>query len=233
MLRIEKINAGYKKNQILHNLSMSIEDGEIISIIGPNGSGKSTVLKSIFNLTDIYSGNIFFNNKDITKIPTNKLILEGISYVPQGKQIFPNLTVLENLEIGASIFKNKFLAKNNVLEILKQFPILNEQKNNYACNLSGGQQQLLAIARAIIQKPKLLLLDEPSLGLSPKMIKEVFKIIKNITKKGISVLLVEQNVKEAVEIADLTYVLESGNIALIGGKGILTDKKIENIYFGK
>ena len=160
----------------------------------------------------------------ITPVVTNELIFEGISYVPQGRQVFTDLTVRENLEMGAFIFSDKDLVEKNIQDVFSKFPFLKEKQKDYAFSLSGGQQQILAIARALMQNPSLLLLDEPSLGLSPKMMKEIFEIIKKINKEGVSVILVEQNAKKAVEIADKTYVLEDGQIALTGGKEILKNK---------
>ncbi|MFH1828427.1 MAG: ABC transporter ATP-binding protein [Nanoarchaeota archaeon] len=232
MLKINNLKSGYNGQEVLHDISMEIEPNKIIAIIGPNGSGKSTILKSIFRLAKIYSGNIIFKNKNITKLLTHELIYEGISYVPQGRQVFSDLTVRENLEMGAYIMKDHQLLETNIKDVFEKFPFLKEKQEDYAFTLSGGQQQMLAIGRALIQNPELLLLDEPSLGLSPKMTKEVFKKIKEIHKEGVSIIIVEQNAKQAMEIADKTYVLESGKIALQGGKEILKNKKIKEIYFG-
>jgi len=233
MLQIKNLVAGYNGMEILHGVDFNLNLGEIVAIIGPNGAGKSTLLKSIFNLCQIYSGKIFFKEKDITKLPTHTLIQEGISFVPQGKQIFPSLTVKENLEMGAFVMKNKELIKKNTDYVFKKFDFLKTHQNSYAMNLSGGQQQILAIARALIQDPELLLLDEPSLGLSPKAMKEVFDKIVEINKEGVSIIIVEQNAKQAIEIAHRTYILENGKVALEGTKEILKDnEKIKSIYFG-
>jgi len=232
MLTITNLKSGYNGIEILHGIDLEVKPGEIVVLIGPNGAGKSTVLKSIFNLCEIYAGKIIFKNKDITKLPTYQLIYEGISYVPQGRQIFKNLTVKENLEMGAFIMKDGELIKRNMNDVFEKFPFLKEKQNDYAFTLSGGEQQMLAIGRALIQDPELLLLDEPSLGLSPKMQKEIFEKIKEINKEGVSIVMVEQNAKKAVEIADKTYVLEDGKIALKGGREILEDKRIKEIYFG-
>ena len=231
MLKINNLHAGYDKIEILKGVNIDVKNNEIIALIGPNGAGKSTILKSIFNLCNIYSGEIIFKDKNITKLQTYELIHEGISYVPQGRQIFRELTVKENLEMGAFIL-DKEVMKRNIKDVFTKFPFLKEKRNEYAINLSGGQQQLLAIGRALMQNPQLLLLDEPSLGLSPKAMKEMFKKIKEINKEGVSIIIVEQNAKQAVEIADRTYILEDGKIALNGGKVILKDKKLKDIYFG-
>ena len=232
MLYTDKLNAGYGKLHILKDVDFKVKPGQIVSIIGPNGAGKSTLLKSIFNLCDVYSGKIFFKESDITKLPTYDLILEGISYSPQGRQIFPDLTVYENLEMGLYIFKDKAYKLKKIHEILNRFSILKEKENKLAYSLSGGQQQILSIARSLLHNPSLLLLDEPSLGLDPKTQKEVFKIIKEINKDGITIIIVEQNAKQAAEISDIIYVLEDGKIALKGDKLILKDKRIKDVYFG-
>jgi branched-chain amino acid transport system ATP-binding protein len=209
-----------------------VNPGEIIALIGPNGAGKSTILKSIFSLADVYDGKIVFKDKDITKMPTHDLISEGISYVPQGRQVFSDMTVLENLEMGAFIFRDKELIKRNIKDVFEKFPVLYEKRKNNASTLSGGQQQMLSIARSLIQNPQLLLLDEPSLGLSPLASKDIFEKIVEINKEGVSVIIVEQNARQAVDIAHRTYVLENGKVALEGKKDIFNDKKVENIYFG-
>jgi len=230
--------------EILHSVDLEVKKGEIVALIGPNGAGKSTVLKSIFNLCEIYSGSIIFKNKDIIKKPTYQLIYEGISYVPQGRQIFSSLTVKENLEMGAfsidltpkeslrDLTGQGFKIKDLIKKVYNFFPILKEREKEMAFNLSGGEQQILSIGRALIQDPELLLLDEPSLGLTPKVVKEIFEKIKEINKEGVSVIIVEQNARKAVEIADKTYILEDGRVALKGGREILKDKRIRDIYFG-
>jgi len=232
MLQIQNLKAGYNWMEILHGVHIEVKPAEIVALIGPNGAGKSTLLKSIFNLCDIYSGKIIFKDKDITKLSTHYLIKEGISYVPQGRQVFSNLTVKENLEMGAFVIEDHELLKRNIADVFEKFPFLKTKQNDYAFTLSGGQQQMLAIARALIQDPELLLLDEPSLGLAPKMMKEVFEKIVEINKEGISIIIVEQNAKQAINIAHRTYVLESGQVALSGDKEILKDERIKNIYFG-
>jgi branched-chain amino acid transport system ATP-binding protein len=231
MLEIKNLKAGYNGTEILHDVNLKVGPAEIVALIGPNGAGKSTLLKSIFSLCDVYSGEIFFKDKNITKMKTFELISEGISYVPQGRQVFSELTVRENLEMGGQIF-GKEIVERNIKDVFAKFHVLKEKQNEYAFALSGGQQQMLAIARGLMQNPELLLLDEPSLGLAPKTMKEVFGKILEINKEGIAVIIVEQNAKQAVKIAHKTYVLEDGNIALQGGKEILQNKKIKSIYFG-
>lgn len=232
MLELKKINSGYGNLKILKDLDFTINPGQIVSIIGPNGAGKSTLLKTIFNICDVYSGKVIFKGSDITKLPTYDLIFEGISYSPQGRQIFPDLTVYENLEMGLYIFKDKEYKQRKLDEILKKFPILKEKKDKLAYSLSGGQQQILSIARSLLHDPSLLLLDEPSLGLDPKTQKQIFSLIKEINKEGVSIIIVEQNAKSAAEISDVIYVLEDGKVALKGDKSILKDKSIKEVYFG-
>lgn len=218
--------------EILHEVDLEVRPAEIVALIGPNGAGKSTLLKSVFNLCKIYSGKIIFKDKDITRLPTHQLIYQGVSYVPQGRQVFSNLSVKENLEMGAFIMRDKEVIKRNIQDVYDKFSFLKKRENELAINLSGGEQQMLAIGRALIQDPELLLLDEPSLGLAPKVMKQVFDKIMAINKQGISIIIVEQNAKQAVNIAHRTYVLEDGKIALEGGKEILQNNRIKNIYFG-
>lgn len=232
MLQITNLKSGYNGTEILHKINFKARPAEIVAIIGPNGAGKSTLLKSIFSLCEVYSGKIFFKDKDITRLSTHELIYEGVSYVPQGRQVFSDLTIKENLEMGAFILKEQETVKRNIEDVFAKFPFLKQKQDDYAFALSGGQQQMLAIARGLMQSPELLLLDEPSLGLAPKTMKEVFDKIVKINKEGIAIIIVEQNAKQAVKIADRTYILEDGRIALEGGKEILKDKRIKNIYFG-
>lgn len=232
MLQIRSLCSGYNGMEILHRVDLVVRPNEIVALIGPNGSGKSTILKSIFNLCSVYSGKIIFNGKDLTKLKTNRLINLGISYIPQGRHVFSDMTVQENLEMGAYLIKDKIEVRKRIEEIYAQFPILKQKKDDDASTLSGGQQQILAIARGLMQKPRLLLMDEPSLGLSPKAMKEIFELIKKINSQGVSILIVEQNAKQAMNIAHRTYVLEGGRIALTGGRSIIKNKKIKNIYLG-
>lgn len=233
MLSIKNLESGYGKMQALFGVSLNVKPNDIAVLIGPNGAGKSTLLKSIFSLVDVYKGDIIFKNKKITRIPTHELIELGISYVPQGRQVFNSLTVKENLEMGAFLTKEKELIEEKMEEVLKvHFPDLRKKLHDYAFTLSGGQQQMLAIGRALMQDPGLLLLDEPSLGLAPKVMKELFRKIVEINEEGVTIIIVEQNAKQATRIADRIFVLEDGKIALSGGKNILKDKRIEKIYLG-
>jgi len=233
MLSIKNLESGYGEMQVLFGVNLNVNPNEIAVLIGPNGAGKSTVLKSIFNLIEIYNGKILYKNKDITKIPTHELIELGIGYVPQGRQVFSTLTVRENLEMGAFLTKEKNSVDKKLNEVIEiYFPDLKKRLNEYAFNLSGGQQQMLAIGRALMQDPRLLLLDEPSLGLAPKIMKELFRKIKEINDKGVTIMVVEQNAKQATAIADRIFVLEDGKVALSGNKSLLKTKKIQHIYLG-
>ncbi len=232
MLQIKNLHAGYNELEILKGIDIQVKKNEIVSIIGPNGAGKSTIIKSIFNLTNITGGYIFFNDENIIGLKTHQLIKKGICFLNQGRIIFGNLTIKENLQVSLNMIKDKKEIENRVNSIYDKFPILNERKNDFAFSLSGGQQQMLALGRALITKPKILLLDEPSLGLSPILQKEVFEILKKL-KKEISILIVEQNAKKAIEISDRVYLLEDGKIVLNGtGKSILKDNKIKDVYLG-
>ncbi|MCX6712485.1 MAG: ABC transporter ATP-binding protein [Candidatus Vogelbacteria bacterium] len=234
MLTIKNLKAGYYNGpDILHDIDLEVKPGEIVALIGPNGAGKSTILRSIFNQADVRGGSIKFIDDELTGLPAYSLISLGISFVPQGLQVFSTMTVKENLEMGAFAITDPKLVKENIDGVLKRFPLLREKISQNGANLSGGQQQVLAIARALVQSPKLLLMDEPSLGLSPKAMHEIFDVIKEINKEGVSLLIVEQNARAAVEIADRTYVLEMGNVALTGGRDILENDKIKKIYFGR
>ena len=233
ILECNGIAAGYVKGlNILQGVDLVVSEGEIISIIGPNGAGKSTLLKAIMGLINISGGRFFINGADKTNLPTHKIINEGIGYVPQVENVFPSLTIEENIEIGAwSLAKER---KSNVAKALEDFPLLRERKNEKAGNLSGGQRQILALARALVTSPNLLLLDEPSAGLSPVAINEVFKTIKEINDKGVSILLVEQNAKRALKFSNRGYVLDQGRNAYQGeGTELLNDPRVVDLYLGK
>ncbi len=232
MIEITHVHAGYHGQEILKGVSLAADAGEIIAIIGPNGAGKSTVLKAVFNQCEVTNGTIRLEKRNITGIPTHELIRAGVCYVPQGRQVFTLLTVKENIEMGAFMLHDRRKLDKRMNELLQLFPMLSEKQHARANTLSGGQQQILAIARALVMKPKVLLLDEPSLGLSPIAMKGIFKEIVRISKSGVAVFLVEQNAKQAAMIAHRTYVLEDGKIKLEGGRDVLNDKRITNVYFG-
>ena len=225
MLEIKDLNTGYDKKQILFDVSLSVNQGEIVSLIGPNGSGKSTLLKTACGLIPTWKGQLFFNNKSINgNEPSDNLIL-GMSFCPQGKRVFDELSIKENLEIGGYVLK-KEKTKERISETLELFPILKERLKQEAGSLSGGEQQMLAVARALIPEPKMLLLDEPSLGLAPNLIKDLFdKFVELNQKFGITILIVEQKVKEVLAISNRTYGLKLGRIAYDGLSNNLVNAK--------
>ncbi len=229
LLQIHDLKAGYDKLQILNGINLHVNKGEIVAIIGPNGAGKSTVLKSIFGLTK-RNGQILFNSHDIVRRRPEELVSLGLSYVSQGRPIFSTLTVKENIELGRYA---QGPSEEQLHIIYKLFPVLKERSSQKAGLLSGGEQQMVAIARALMLQPQLLLLDEPSLGLSPKVKREIFGKIKDINKTGVTILMVEQNARMALEMSDRAYVLESGNNKLEGtGKELLHDTRVQHLYLG-
>jgi len=232
MLELQNIYAGYDGIEVLKDINIKVNPNEIIAIIGPNGAGKSTVIKSIFNIAQVKKGKIIYKGKNITRCKTHELMEMGISYVNQGKINFTNLSVEENLEIGADLIKDREIIEVNKEAVYKKFPVLKQKRKALAYTLSGGQQQMLALGRALMQNPAILLMDEPSLGLSPKLQKELFKTIQQLKEDGISIVVVEQNAKKAIEIADRTYLLEDGVIAFTGGKDIIKHEKIKKVYLG-
>ena len=232
ILECNGIAAGYVKGlNILQGVDLVVHEGEIVSIIGPNGAGKSTLLKAIMGLIKVSAGRFYINGIEKTNLSTYKIVTEGIGYVPQVANVFPSLTIEENLEIGAWSVNNK---KESIKKIYTNFPMLSERKKDKAGNLSGGQRQILALARALITSPNLLLLDEPSAGLSPVAINEVFDSIKEINDSGVSILLVEQNAKRALAFSNRGYVLDQGRNAYQGkGEELLNDPRVIDLYLGK
>ena len=227
------IAAGYIKGlNILQGIDMIINEKEIVSIIGPNGAGKSTLLKAIMGIINISGGRFFIDGVEKTNTPTHQIVKEGVGYVPQVENVFPSLTIEENLEIGSWSIDTSI--KQSISKIFDDFPMLKERRKDKAGNLSGGQRQILALARALTTSPKILLLDEPSAGLSPVAIKEVFEIVKEINSKGVAILLVEQNAKRALNFSDRGYVLDQGRNAYQGkGQELLNDQRVVDLYLGK
>lgn len=214
---IKELNVYYGLIKALENINLTLNEGEIVSLIGANGAGKSTLLKAITGLVKPDKGNIFFENNDLTKTKPEKIVKLGISMVPEGRRVFPDLTVKENLELGAYCISDKKLENQIYEQVLITFPRLKERLKQSAGTLSGGEQQMLAIGRALMSNPKILLLDEPSMGLSPKITKEIFMLIRDINKsKGISIILVEQNAHMAMEISKKVFVIENGSIKIEG-----------------
>ncbi len=216
MLQITNLKTGYGKKLIIDDVSLSVKEGEMVALIGHNGAGKSTILKSIIGVLPRWSGDIFFENVLLDSKP-HENVRRGISMIPQGSQVFDEMTVQENLEVASFIFKDKKLIKQRFEEAYHQFPILKERRKQSAGKLSGGEQQMLALGMALIQRPKLLLMDEPSLGLAPSLVKDVFDMIKQLNQDyGMAILIVEQKVKEALKLANRAYVLRLGKVALQG-----------------
>jgi len=231
MLKVNDINVYYGKIHALKNVSFEVHPGEVVALIGANGAGKSTTLKTVSGMLHSKSGSIQFMDEDISHTESYKLIYKGLAHVPEGRRIFLQMTVLENLEMGAYIHKKP--TKEELDDIFERFPRLLERKNQVAGTLSGGEQQMLAMGRALISHPKLLMLDEPSMGLAPILVQQIFDIIQELHKAGTTILLVEQNAEMALKVADRAYVLESGSIALSGtGKELAASDAIKKAYLG-
>ncbi|EGS39037.1 MULTISPECIES: ABC transporter ATP-binding protein [unclassified Veillonella] len=232
MLKIENVVAGYGHITALKSINLEVPQGSIVSLIGANGAGKSTTMRSIMGLVKPTEGRITFEGKDITSMKTHDIVKSGISLVPEGRQILQDMSVYENLEMGAYIRKDAEI-NDDIKKVFKRFPILDERSYQLGGTLSGGQQQMLAIGRALMARPKLLLLDEPSMGLAPLVVNEIFEVIKEISAEGTTVLLVEQNVRQALKIADYAYVLETGKIVLSGpAEEIRHDPRVMEAYLG-
>lgn len=233
MLRVEDINVYYGAIHAIKGISLEVNDGEIVALIGSNGAGKSTTLRTISGLMKPKTGRIMYDGEDITGVPAHKIVGKGLCQVPEGRHVFANLTVLENLELGAYLRTDKEGIAKDMEMVFEKFPRLLECKDQLSGTLSGGEQQMLAMARALMSRPKLLLLDEPSMGLAPLLIKEIFNIIKEINASGTTVLLVEQNANMALSIADKAYVLETGRITLSGTAAELaSSEEVRKAYLG-
>lgn len=233
MLTINSINAGYGDLQVLYDVSMDVKDGEVVSLVGSNGAGKTTILRVISGLEPAKSGSIEFNGINLLSKKAVDRASLGISQIPQGRGILGTLTTLENLKIGAYPKIARAKSDENIKRVFKMFPILEERQNQMAGSLSGGEQQMLAIARALQSEPKLLMLDEPSLGLAPKIVNEMFDIISDIAKLGVSILIVEQNVVQAFSIANRGYVMENGRIVMEGiASELINNEQVRTAYLG-
>lgn len=234
MLSIKGLHVFYGGIHALRGIDLDVADGQIISLIGANGAGKSTTLKSIMGLVPKTEGTIIWNGNDITSIHTKEVVKQGIVLCPEGRRVFPDLTVEENLRIGAYLRNDKDGIQKDKDWVYDLFPRMKEREWQLAGTLSGGEQQMLAVGRALMSKPKLLMLDEPSLGLAPLVIKDIFTIIKEIKEAGVNVLLIEQNAKAALEISDYAYVMETGTITMSGaGKELLNDERVKKAYLGE
>ncbi|MGX7328124.1 ABC transporter ATP-binding protein [Enterococcus bulliens] len=232
MLTVENLSVHYGMIQAVHDVSFHVNEGEIVSLIGANGAGKTTILRTISGLIRPSNGSITFKDQSIQKMAPQKIVSSGLSQVPEGRHVFAELTVQENLEMGAFLRKDKQV-KEDYAQVFSKFPVLEERKHQDAATLSGGEQQMLAMGRALMSKPKLLLLDEPSMGLAPIFIREIFSIIEEIKAQGTTVLLIEQNANMALSIADRGYVLETGKIVLEGtGQELLSSEEVKKAYLG-
>ncbi|PSL57831.1 branched-chain amino acid transport system ATP-binding protein [Saccharothrix carnea] len=231
LLEIKDIHVHYGKIAAIKGISLQVEDGEIVSLIGANGAGKTTTLKTISGLRPLTSGQVLFNGADISKMPGHKRVIAGIGQSPEGRGVFPGMTVQENLLMGAYTRKDALDA--DLAEVYELFPRLAERKNQFGGTMSGGEQQMIAIGRALMTKPKVLLLDEPSMGLAPMLIAQIFEIIKEINKRGTTVLLVEQNAQQALKLSHRAYVLETGRVVKSApGPELLDDPQVRAAYLG-
>lgn len=231
MLELKKVNLYYGVIHALKDIDIKIEEGEIVTLIGSNGAGKSSTLRAISGVEKVKSGSILFNGKEISHINASNIVSSGISHVPEGRRVFPQMTVMENLEMGAFTRKDRLEIKKDFEKVFSLFPRLLERKYQMAGTLSGGEQQMLAIGRALMARPKLLLLDEPSMGLAPLVVKDIFNIINDINKNGTTVLLVEQNANMALKIASRAYIIANGRIELEGkSEDLLNNEKVKKAY---
>ena len=234
MLKVENLVVAYGGIEALKGITVEVPDKKIVTLIGANGAGKSTLLRTIIGLVKPVSGTVTYGDITLTGLNSQQIVQNGLTLVPEGRRVFPNLTVLENLQIGAYMRKDQDGIKKDIEWCYELFPRLQERNWQMAGTLSGGEQQMLALARALMSRPKLIMMDEPSLGLEPLVIKEIFKIIREINNKGVTVLLVEQNANMALKVADLAYVLETGNIKMQGtGMELLENPEIREAYLGK
>lgn len=233
MLEVKNLSVHYGMIQAVRNVNFKVNEGEIVSLIGANGAGKSTILKTLSGLSHPSEGEIVYLGENIASTSAKKIVEKGLVQVPEGRHVFPGLTVKENLELGAFLRKDKEEIQKDMEAVFERFPILKERKDQDAQTLSGGEQQMLAMGRALMSRPKLLLLDEPSMGLAPIFIREIFKIIQEIQKTGTTVLLIEQNAKMALSISNRAYVLETGSVVLSGtGQELLESDEIQKAYLG-
>ena len=234
MLEVKDLEVYYRMIQAIKGISFEVNQGEVIALIGANGAGKTTTLHTITGLLSPKKGSVLFEGQDITKVPAHKIVSMGMAHVPEGRRVFSQLSVYENLKLGAYTRKDRSNIDKELQSIYERFPRLAERKNQLAGTLSGGEQQMLAMGRALMSKPSIVLMDEPSMGLSPILVNEIFDIIESISKSGTTVLLVEQNAKKALSIADRAYVLETGKVVLEGdAKDLLENDSIKKAYLGE
>lgn len=233
LLSVENVRAGYGRMEVLHGVTLSLDEGEIVTLIGANGAGKSTTLKVICGLVRPWSGLVRIREKEITRASTPEIVRLGVAQVPEGRKLFAELTVRENLEMGAYLRRDRAEIRRDMEYVFELFPILRDRMNQRAGSLSGGEQQMCAIGRALMARPRVLLLDEPSLGLAPILVAQIFEMIRRLHKAGAAILLVEQNAKMALEIAHRGYVMETGKILMEGdAKSLLNDPRVRSAYLG-
>ncbi len=234
MLKVENLEVAYGMIKAIKGVSFEVNEGEVIALIGANGAGKTTILHTVTGLLSPQAGSIVFEGVELTKIPAHKIVGMGMAHVPEGRRVFQELTVLENLKLGAFILNDKKRIESNLEYVYTHFPRLKERRGQVAGTLSGGEQQMLAMGRALMSNPKIILMDEPSMGLSPILVSEIFNIIKEVSADGTTVLLVEQNAKKALSIANRAYVLETGKIVLEGdAKELMNDEQVKKAYLGE
>jgi branched-chain amino acid transport system ATP-binding protein len=234
MLKVKNLFVNYGAIRALSDVSFDVHEGEIVALIGANGAGKTTALNTISGILPVAKGKVVFKGLDVTKTPPHKIVDLGISHVPEGRRVFPRMSVFENLEMGAYTRKDKVGIKESILEVFELFPRLAERKNQMAATLSGGEQQMLAMGRALMARPSLLLMDEPSMGLAPMLVNEIFRIIDDINHTGTTILLVEQNANIALSIASRAFVMETGNIVIKGNaKELAVNSEIRKAYLGE
>ena len=232
MLKVENLNVHYGVIHAIEDVNIEVRDGEIVTLIGANGAGKSTILKTISGLLHTKTGSVSFQDHNLKSAPPHKIVEMGIAHVPEGRRVFSRMSVEENLEMGA--YADPAGMEETMKDVYKRFPRLEERRRQLAGTLSGGEQQMLAVGRALMAKPKMILMDEPSMGLSPLLVKEIFAIIQEVNKQGITILLVEQNAKMALAISDRAYVLETGNISIEGNAAdLLNDPRVKKAYLGQ
>ena len=233
MLTVSNISVNYGAINALHNISFHVSKGEIIALIGANGSGKTTILNTISGIVPALSGSMTFKNQNITKMAPHQIAALGIAHIPEGRKVFPRMSVFENLEMGAYTRRDKVEIKASFAEVFRRFPRLEERKHQMAATLSGGEQQMLAMGRALVAKPDLVLMDEPSMGLAPMLVEEIFNIIRDINRAGVTILLVEQNAPMALSIAHRAYVLETGGLVLEGvASELANNPEVKKAYLG-
>ena len=234
LLQVTDLKVHFGGIEALKGISFEVEQGQVVTLIGANGAGKSTTLRAISSLVNTSGGSIYYEGRDITRLDPQKVVELGIAMVPEGRRVFPNLTVVENLRIGAYLRKDKDIIEKDILHVYELFPRLKERSWQLAGTLSGGEQQMLAVGRGLMSRPKILMMDEPSLGLAPMVVQDIFKIIKTLNEEGMTILLIEQNANAALRAAHFGYVLETGRITMSGsGAQLLENERVREAYLGK